>query len=244
LSASPLQHAKQTLGARLREIRVEAGLTQRDLARLTGWHSSKASRIEYGKQLPSEDDIKQWCLHCGTSEQTADLTAMVRALDQMWMEWRRTLGTGIRHRQREQIAMEGGTRLLRWYEALLVPGIVHTPDYARGVMGKIIDFYGVADDLEQGVEARMERQQILYRGDHRLCLLLAEQCLYTLVTDRATMAGQLDRLLAVQGLAKVSLGIIPRTASFEVLANSFIIFDDAKVMVETISAELTITQSR
>jgi len=28
------------------------------------------------------------------------------------------------------------------------------------------------------------------------------------------------------------------------LANSFIIFDDAKVMVETISAELTITQSR
>ena len=58
------------------------------------------------------------------------------------------------------------------------------------------------------------------------------------------MAGQLDRLLTVQGLAKVSLGIIPRTARFDVLANSFIIFDDAKVMVETISAELTITQGR
>ena len=244
MSASPLQQAKQALGSRLREIRVAAGLTQRDLAHRAGWHSSKASRIEYGKQMPSEDDIKQWCQHCGQPEPVADLMAMVRALDEMWVEWRRTLSTGTRHRQREQIAFESEARLLRWYEALLVPGIVHTPDYARGVMSRIIDFYGVVDDLEQGVETRMERQQILYRGDHRLCLLLAEQCLYTMVVDRSTMAGQLDRLLALQGLAKVSLGIIPRGARFEVLANSFIIFDDAKVMVETISAELTVTQSR
>src|SRR5207237_379092 len=57
--SSPLQQAKRALGGRLREIRTAAGLTQRDLARLTGWHSSKASRIEYGKQMPSEDDIKQ-----------------------------------------------------------------------------------------------------------------------------------------------------------------------------------------
>jgi transcriptional regulator with XRE-family HTH domain len=239
-----LQQARQALGGRLREIRGAAGLTQRDLARLVGWHSSKASRIEYGKQMPSENDIKQWCLRCGAPDQIPDLMAMVRALDEMWVEWRRSLGTGTRHRQREQIAFEGSARLLRWYEALLVPGIVHTPDYARGVISQIIDFYGVVNDLEQGVEARMERQRILYRGDHRLHLLLAEQCLYTLVVDRSTTAGQLDRLLTVQGLARVSLGIIPRAARFNVLANSFIIFDNTKVMVETISAELTVTQSR
>jgi transcriptional regulator with XRE-family HTH domain len=228
----------------MREVRLAAGLTQRDLAALAGWHSSKASRIEYGKQMPSEDDIKLWCHHCGQPEQVTDLLATVRVLDEMWVEWRRSLASGTRHRQREQIGFEGSTRLLRWYEALLVPGIVHTADYARGVMSRIIDFYGVPDDLEQGVEARMERQRILYRGDHRLCLLLAEQCLYTLVADRDTMASQLDRLLAVQGLARVSLGIVPRGAQFDVLANSFIIFDNNKVMVETISAELTVTQSR
>jgi hypothetical protein len=150
----------------------------------------------------------------------------------------------VRHRQREQIALEGGTRLLRWYEALVIPGIVHTPDYARGVLSRIIDFYGVTDDLEQAVAARMERRQILHRGDHRLCLLLAEQCLYTVVTDHSVTARQLDQLLAVQGLANVSLGVVPRSATFDVLANSFIIFDDAKVMVETISAELTVTQGR
>jgi transcriptional regulator with XRE-family HTH domain len=243
-ATSPVRQAQLALGGRLRELRIQAGLTQRELARLTGWHSSKASRIEYGKQKPSEDDIRQWCVHCGHPDQVTDLTAMVRALDEMWVEWRRNLGNGVRHRQREQIALEGATRLLRWYETLLVPGILHTPDYARGVLAGIIDFYGVVDDLEHAVEARMERQAILYRGDHRLCVLLAEQCLYTLVGDAATMAGQLDRLLTVQGLARVSLGVIPRSAAFEVLANSFIIFDDAKVMVETISAELTITHRR
>src|SRR5207253_4881648 len=124
--SSPLQQAKRALGGRLREIRTAAGLTQRVQARLTGRHSSKASRIEYGKQMPSEDDIKQWCLHSGRPEQVADLVTMVRALDEMWVEWRRSLGTGTRHRQREQIAFESSARLLRWYEALLVPGIVHT----------------------------------------------------------------------------------------------------------------------
>jgi len=241
---SPVQQAKLAFGGRLREIRAAAGLTQRDLAKLAGWHSSKASRIEYGKQMPSEGDIKQWCLHCGALDQFADLLAMIRALNDMWVEWRRSLGAGLRHRQREQIAFEGSTRLLRWYEPQLVPGIVHTPDYARGVMARIISFYDVIDDLEQSVETRIERQQILYRGDHRLQLLLAEQCLYTAVADRAAMAGQLDRLLVVQGLARVSLGIIPRVTPFEVMVNSFIIFDNAKVMVETVSAELTITQSR
>jgi transcriptional regulator with XRE-family HTH domain len=90
MSVSPLQQAKQALGGRLREIRSAAGFTQRDLARLAGWHSSKASRIEYGKQMPSENDIKQWCLHCGVPDQILDLMAMVRALDEMWMEWRRS----------------------------------------------------------------------------------------------------------------------------------------------------------
>lgn len=239
-----IEQARQALGVRLREIRIAAGLTQRGLAGLAGRHSSKASKIEYGKQAPSDEDIRAWCIHCGAVDQVEDLVATLRTLNEMWVEWRRTLGTGTRHRQREQIGYEGGTRLLRWYESLLVPGILHTADYARGVLAQIIDMYEVPDDLEEGVAARMERQQILYRGDHRLHLLLAEQCLYSVVTDEATTAGQLDRLLAVQGLARVSLGVIPRGAPFTVLVNSFIIFDGAKVMVETISAELTITQPR
>ncbi len=244
MSVSVVHNARQSLGSRLREIRTAASLTQRDLGRLTGWHSSKISKIEYGKQAPTKDDIGAWCRQCGASDQIPDLVATLQALDEMWIEWKRSLRTGTRHRQREQIAHEGGAQLLRWYESMLIPGILHTADYARGVMSKIIDFYGVPDDLDQGVEARMERQRILYRGDHRLHLVMAEQCLRTVVVDAPTTVAQLDRLLAVQGMARLSIGIIPRGTPFQVLANSFILFDEAKVMVETISAELTVTQPR
>jgi len=43
-----LRQAKQALGGRLREIRAAAGLTQRDLAALAGWHSSDTTRAPGG----------------------------------------------------------------------------------------------------------------------------------------------------------------------------------------------------
>jgi len=46
--SSSVQHARKALGLRLREIRLDAGITARDLARLMGRHPSKISRTEHG----------------------------------------------------------------------------------------------------------------------------------------------------------------------------------------------------
>ncbi|MGQ4619085.1 helix-turn-helix domain-containing protein [Nocardia sp. R7R-8] len=43
--------AKVALGARLRELRKDAGLDGRQLSTAAGWHWSKTSRIEHGKQM-------------------------------------------------------------------------------------------------------------------------------------------------------------------------------------------------
>ncbi|WP_324616234.1 helix-turn-helix transcriptional regulator [Streptomyces sp. ERV7] len=56
MSASPsssAQAAREGVAARLRELRMDAGLTGRDLAVLAGWHASKSSRIEKAKTPPS-----------------------------------------------------------------------------------------------------------------------------------------------------------------------------------------------
>ena len=59
------------------------------------------------------------------------------------------------------------------------------------------------------------------------------------------MAGQLDRLLAVMSLPRVSIGIIPSAGERHSLTQgSFWLFDDSRVRVETVSASLTITQPR
>jgi hypothetical protein len=90
----------------------------------------------------------------------------------------------------------------------------------------------------------MQRQHILYKGNHRFHFILAQQALLTTVGDTQVMLGQLDRLLTVLSLPRVRLGIIPATATYQVPTNQFIMFDERIVHVETISAELSITQPR
>jgi transcriptional regulator with XRE-family HTH domain len=241
---SSLHQAREALGHRLRDLRRDAGLNGRQLADLAGWHSSKVSKIEYGKQTPSEDDIRTWCLHTNSGDQATDLIATVRHIEAMYVEWRRMLGTGTRRRQQASRELEEQTQLMCWYEPLLIPGILHTAEYAAAILRRVIDFYQVPDDLEEGVAARMERQQILYRGNHRFHFIVAHQALLTKVGDTAVMIGQLDRLLATISLSRVTFGIIPPHAEYRVPTNQFIMFDHRLVQVETISSELSISQPR
>jgi transcriptional regulator with XRE-family HTH domain len=241
---SSVHQAREALGHRLRDLRKDAGLTGRGLAVLAGWDSSKVSKIEYGKQTPSDDDIRDWCHHTGADNHIPDLIATVRHIEAMYVEWRRTLGSGTRRRQNASRTLEGKTQLMRWYEPVLIPGILHTAEYAKAVLRRIIDFYDIPDDLDAGVSERMERQQILYRGNHRFHFNIAHQALLTTVGDTGIMIGQLDRLLAVMSLPRVVVGIIPAHADYRVPTNQFIMYDNRLVHVETVSAELAINQPR
>ena len=88
------------------------------------------SKIEHGKQTPSEDDIRVWCEHTRAPDQVAELIAAVRHIEGMWMDWRRVLGVGTRRRQAASGRLESRAGLLRWYEPVLVPGLLHTAEYA------------------------------------------------------------------------------------------------------------------
>jgi hypothetical protein len=109
----------------------------------------------------------------------------------------------------------------------------------------VVNFFEIPDDIDAGVAARMERQQFLYRGDRRYNVVLGEQALHTNIGGPDVMRGQLDRLLASISLPRLNLGIIPMRSLYHVWpGNAFIMFDDRMVMVETYSAELTVTQPR
>ncbi|MGW5385499.1 helix-turn-helix domain-containing protein [Nocardia sp. NPDC003963] len=232
------------LGKRLREMRKDAGLTGRRLAELAGWHESKVSKIETGDRSPTEKDLHQYCSHSGTGDQLPDLVATVRNIEAAYLEWRRVLNAGTRRRQERSISLAEQTRLMRIFDPMLIPGMIQTSEYARAVLRRGVEFYRIPDDVDQGVSKRLERQQVLYRGDHRFHILIAEQALSTTVGGQSVMIGQLDRLLAVIGLPRVLLGIVPSAAEWRAPATNFVMFDDRMVLVEAISAELTITQPR
>jgi transcriptional regulator with XRE-family HTH domain len=242
--SATVHQAREALGHRLRDLRRDARLTGRQLAGLAGWNSSKVSKIEYGRQTPTEDDLRAWCRNTASNEQLPDLIATVRNIEAMYVEWRRMLRTGTRRRQEKSLTLEAETKLFRWYEPMLVPGILHTAEYAAAVMARVIEFYQIPDDLEAGVAVRMERQQILYHGNHRFHFILAEQALRTMVGDTSVMIGQLDRLLTALSLPRVRLGILPADHTYQVPSNQFILFDDRLVHVETITAEVAVTQPR
>ncbi|MFD4438964.1 DUF5753 domain-containing protein [Nocardia sp. NPDC058519] len=240
-----VNEAREALGLRLRELRRDAGLTARRLAQLADWHESKVSRTEYGKQTPSEADLRAWCEHTGSHDQLADLVATLRNIEAAYMEWKRVLGAGTRRRQKMSVRLEGDTRSIRWYEPTIVPGLLQTADYAEGILSKVIEFYSIPDDLADGVAARIERQRVLYRGDRRFSFIIAEQVLHTTVTDEHVMLGQLDRLLTVMSLPRVVLGIVPADALYAGPSwTGFSIFDQRLVQVETVTAELSVTQPR
>jgi transcriptional regulator with XRE-family HTH domain len=244
-SSSPAQQARASLGARLREIRVDSGLSGRDLARRTGWHESKVSRIEHARQAPSSDEIRMWCEHCGAPEQIPDLVESLRIVEGMWVEWRRLERTGMRRQQESHVPLYKRTRQFRIYEAGIVPGLFQTKAYATSTMAKIIEFSGIPDDLEDAVAARVARQRVVYSKDHRFGVVLEEAALHARIGSVEMMVEQLRHLIEIATLPNVSLGIIPPDIDRRMWASpGFWIFDDTQVLVETPTAELTITQPR
>ena len=238
------KQAREALGARLREIRQDAQLTGRALASCCGWHFTKVTKLEHGTQNPSEDDLQNWCQSCDALDQLPDLIATARTIESMYVEWRRSLHSGMTHGQKARIPLYERTRFFRVYEPGVIPGLFQTVDYASVIIAHVIELDQIPNDLEEAVAARMERQCVLYTGDRRFIVVLEEQALRTRVGDDATvMKDQLNRLLTITSQHRISLGIIPLTGHrYTWVSVGFWIFDRHTVHIDTPSAELTITQ--
>ena len=242
---TPVQQAREALGARLREMRKDARLSGRALASALGWHFTKVSKLENGDRSPSEDDIRAWCAACGADDQVPDLIATVRHLASVHHEYRRQMQAGMKHMTESSVPLYEQTSLFRVYDTTVFPGLFTTAEYAAALFRWWQGFMGLKDDVDAAVEARMERQRVLYTGDRQFRVVIEEQVLRTRVGDTDVMAGQLDRIMAVMSLPRVSIGIIPAGGVRHALTQgSFWMFDDSRVRVETVSESLNITQSR
>jgi transcriptional regulator with XRE-family HTH domain len=241
--SSSVQRARKQLAERLRDIRLDARLSARALAAVTGWHESKVSRIESATRAPSEDDIRAWCQACDAERAIPDLIAASRAADSMYIEWRRLQLAGMRRAQESVVPLLERTKVFKSYCAAVVPGFFQTPGYARALLSAIAALHGTPDDLAEAVEARMSRNRIVGSGNHRFVALLEESVLRQQFGSAEVMAGQLRYLLEVTEFPLVTLGVIPFTVKDRPVwpLESFTIFDDERVNVELLSAQVNVT---
>ena len=167
----------------------------------------------------------------------------MRAVDTLYRDYRHAARRGLRHLQQPWVELYERTKLFRVHEHWIMPGLFQTEAYSLAVMAYRVDLMGIPSDTEAANAIRMSRQRILYEGERHFVFLLAEQVLYSQVPSASAMVQQLDRMVDVMALPRVSLGIIPATSGMGAhTQSSFWIFDDTLVQVETLTAGLDISR--
>ncbi|HEX3779921.1 MAG TPA: helix-turn-helix transcriptional regulator [Pseudonocardiaceae bacterium] len=235
------QSRRMDLADKLRGLRERAGLSGKEFAAALGWGNSKVSKIETGKQTPSDVELIDWLTALGVSGDEADvLHAELRDVRVHQIEWRRQLRAGHRARQQQDAKSEREASVIRATDVAAVPGLLQTPDYARAIFTTQSTLLDVPDDVEASVRARMERQRLLYEGGPDIEILIGEAALRHPVGSPAVMAAQIDRLTSALGLPGVRIGLLPLGRQLPYVPwHGFWIVDDT-VFIENITAEVRV----
>lgn len=219
---------RRKLGAELRTLRTEAGLTSGEAARLVGWHQSKVSRVETGTSGVKAADVR--LLLDAYQVRDAQLRELLLALagaeeaggrNRWWHAYRGILPPTYR----DFISLESQAATMRTLETTVVPGLLQTPEYARAVTRAAVE--GVDEErLDALVEVRLARQDVL-RSDPPLELsaVLDEAVLRREVGGPEVMARQRERLIEAARLPQVRLQVLPfREGAHVGLTGPFVIF--------------------
>ncbi len=218
-------------------------MSGRQLAESLSWPPSKISKLENGRQTPTDEDIRGWTRATNNEGEAEALLALLHTLEVQHAEWQRQLKTGLRPHQGKIAELDARTRFFRAFEPTFVPGLLQTAEYARVRFAQSITVFKVRNDINEAVQARIQRQEMLYRPDTRFHFILTEATLRYRLCSPAAMLGQLDRLISFAALPNVKLGIIGFETQYVVApTHGFWLLDNDRVMVETFSAELNLAQ--
>jgi transcriptional regulator with XRE-family HTH domain len=246
---APPGRALAGLGARLRALREDAGLTGSELAATlgAGWRQSKVSKLETGQRLPTPAEIVAWAAATGTDpEPLAALRAKAAAEYSAFKD--RIAGAGGAVALQEEItALARSCTFLAEYQAVLVPGRLQTPAYMREMAlgDEFLTADGVPPDtLDHVIAAKLRRQSILYEPGREIVHVVTEAVLRTRLGGMSvdTLRGQLAHLGELATLPRHVFGVIPFSNAIPVVAAEFALYDRDLVIVETIAGTLQLTE--
>ncbi|WP_329027035.1 helix-turn-helix domain-containing protein [Streptomyces sp. NBC_01423] len=235
---------RSELGAALRALRNASGKEAKAVARGAVMSASKLSKVETGKLSPSADDVDRILTAIGVSDDVkAEYMDAARAVATQATAWRLIQRAGLHKAQQRLRETEARTGLLRVFQPALVPGLLQTPEYMRAILSRHDDL--TAETVRQTVSARLERQAALYDGTKRFQFVITEPVLRWLIVPNLVMAGQLDRIASASRLPNVDVRVVPLAGRKHDIPNhAFVISDDRTVSVETVHAEVGVTDPR
>jgi transcriptional regulator with XRE-family HTH domain len=217
---------RRRLRAELRRARLEAGLTQDQVASAMDWSLSKLIRIENGTVNISTNDLKAILAHYKITdeERSAEFLALSRgARERSWWSGYRDVASP---RLLQMIEYEAASIITRNFQPLLVPGLLQTEAYARNVYQRL-NPQESASHLESLVEVRMRRQELLSRSDAPLLFFIIDQAVVQrVVGGNAAMRRQLSQMIELSAMPNLTIEVVPFEAGAHPgLLGSFLIYE-------------------
>ncbi|WP_308293969.1 helix-turn-helix transcriptional regulator [Streptomyces sp. UNOC14_S4] len=196
------------LGTELRKLRESSGLPARAAGEHLGGNQAQISHIESGRWGVSAERVRRLAaFYSATDMKLVDaLCAMAEDRGKGWWEGYR----GVLPAAFLNIAeLEYYARHLRAFQAMTVPGIFQTEDYARTIFGGRIPALP-DDELQARVEHRLRRRAIFERpAPPQFEAIIHEAALHVLYGGRKVALGQLRHLLEVSEWPTVVVRVIP-----------------------------------
>ena len=196
---------RRRLAGELRRLRDQAQLTIDDVAEKLACSASKISRIETGHVGVTPKDTRELLKLYGVDpDQLEALVQLSReARKKGWWHAYNEVFTGA------FVGLEAETSSLRAYQALLIPGLLQTEDYMRGVIHAARPDATDAQ-VEKRVKARLARQRLLTDPDPpRYWAVIDEAVLCRAVGGPEVMHNQLNWLRNRATLPHVTIQVLP-----------------------------------
>src|SRR6185437_6342149 len=196
---------RRELGALLRKLRTEKGLTVEQAAEQLMFSMSKLSRMETGHGAPSRRDIRDLCALYEVTDEAERERMLKLAAEGKQQAWWQSYDLGYA----TYVGLEAEAVSISAFQSSVVHGLLHTAEYARA------GHYGAMpllnpDQIELQIEAKLTRQRILTRDNPpKFSVVLDEAALHRVVGGRQVMAAQLAKILDVAALSNVTVQVLP-----------------------------------
>jgi transcriptional regulator with XRE-family HTH domain len=192
----------------LRRLREAAGVTIEHVAERLECSGSKISRIETGQTGVTPRDVRDMLSVYGVDLDYAETLLRIarEARQKGWWQLYGDVLTGA------YVGLEAAADRVRSYEALVVPGLMQTEDYAQAMIHAARPDISLAE-VEKRVRVRMSRQSLLTQDDPLdLWVVLDEAVLHRPVGGAEVMRRQLLHLVQISELSNVTLQVLPFAA--------------------------------
>jgi transcriptional regulator with XRE-family HTH domain len=196
---------RRELGAALRQHRIAAGLSLREVADRLLLSQSKLSRLETARRSISARDVRDLLDLYRVADPEIRDRLMKLVEESRESAWWDRYDYDVDPGYARLIGLEGAAATIRDYQIGAVPGLLQTSEYTAAVLSAWIEDPNV---IRSAVDLRQARSQHL-NANVELEFLVDESVVRRSIGGRETMLGQLRKLITVSAEPSTRFQIVP-----------------------------------